>query len=80
MKKIILMTFATVFLLSNVLHACPYQAMADLDEKIKSSSQNLSKSDLSTVSKLRNTGKNLLMSGNHTESEQILNEALALFK
>ena len=80
MKKIILMTFATVFILSNSLLACPYQAMADLDDKIKSSSQTLSKSDMTAVSELRNKGKNLLMSGNLNESEQILNQALALFK
>ena len=54
--------------------------MADLDDKIKSSSQTLSKSDMTAVSELRNKGKNLLMSGNLNESEQILNQALALFK
>ena len=80
MKKIILMTFATMFIFSNTLLACPYQAMADLDDKIKSSSQALSKNDMIAVSELRKKGKNLLMSGNLNESEQILNQALALFK
>ena len=80
MNKTIIMTFATVFLLSTTLQACPYQAMADLDEKIKSSSQALSKIDMSAVSELRSKGKELLMSGNLSESEQILNQALALFK
>ena len=80
MKKTILMTLATVFLLSSTLHACPYQAMADLDDKIKSSSQSLSKTDLTVVSELRNKGKDLLMDGNLNESERILNQALALFK
>lgn len=80
MKKTILMTLATVFLLSSTLHACPYQAMADLDDKIKSSSQLLSKTDLTVVSELRNKGKDLLMDGNLNESERILNQALALFK
>ena len=80
MNKTIIMTFATVFLLSTTLQACPYQAMADLDEKIKSSSQALSKIDMSAVSELRSKGKELLLSGNLSESEQILNQALALFK
>ena len=74
------MTFATMFIFSNTLLACPYQAMADLDDKIKSSSQALSKNDMIAVSELRKKGKNLLMSGNLNESEQILNQALALFK
>ena len=54
--------------------------MAEIDDMLESSTTNLSDENLSRITELRSQGEFFLKSGNVAKSEEILNNALALFK
>ena len=79
MKKILSLAFASVFFSSNIILACPYQSMVEIDNKLKSATIELSAEKMSRINELRLKGEEVLKSGDIEESEKILNNALALF-
>ena len=80
MKNLTILAFILTLSASSISFACPYQSMAEIDQKLESSTTNLSDEKLSKITELRTQGEFLLKSGNVAKSEEILNNALALFK
>tara|TARA_Y100000994_G_scaffold215966_1_gene192593 strand:+ start:293 stop:535 length:243 start_codon:yes stop_codon:yes gene_type:complete len=80
MKIIYTILVAGSFLISSSSFACPYQAMAEIDQKLNSKSLELSSEKISQITDLRIKGESFLKTGDLTKSEEILNNALALFK
>ena len=80
MKIIYTILVAGSFLISSSSFACPYQAMAEIDQKLNSKSLEQSSEKISQITDLRIKGESFLKTGDLTKSEEILNNALALFK
>ena len=80
MKHLTILAFTLTFFASSISSACPYQSMAEIDKKLDSSTANLSDEKLSKITELRSQGEIFLKSGNLAKSEEILNNALALFR
>ncbi len=80
MKTLYTFLVAGFFLISTSSIACPYQAMAEIDQKLNSKNLQLSSEKISQISNLRAKGETILKTGDISKSEEILNNALALFK
>ena len=80
MKILTILAVTLTLFTSAISTACPYQSMAEIDKKLESSTTNLSDENLSRITELRSQGEFFLKSGNVAKSEEILNNALALFK
>tara|TARA_Y100001968_G_scaffold253735_1_gene239445 strand:+ start:95 stop:340 length:246 start_codon:yes stop_codon:yes gene_type:complete len=80
MKNYTILAFILILFSSSISIACPYQSMAEIDKRLESSTTNLSDEKLSRITELRSQGEFFLKSGNVDKSEEILNNALALFK
>ena len=78
MKKIIFIFFA-VLSFSLTLDACPYQKMAEVDQKLYSSKSDIKPETFAKITNLRVQGANALKIGDLSKSEEILDRALALF-
>ena len=71
-----LFIFALAF--TSYLEACPYQKMAEVDEKLYSDSK-INPETFAKISNLRMQGEKALKIGELSKSEEILDKALALF-
>ncbi|MAI76508.1 MAG: hypothetical protein CMM90_04935 [Rickettsiales bacterium] len=60
--------------------SCPYQSMAEIDQKLYSPKSGLSSDEFSKIVNLRQQGQKELENGNIEKSEETLNKALALIK
>ena len=78
MKKIIFSFFATIAF-SLTLDACPYQKMAEVDQKLYSKNSNIQPETFAKITNLRIQGEKALKIGDLTKSEEIFDRALALF-
>ena len=67
-------------MLSFAAFSCPYQSMAEIDQKLYSTKSVLSSEEFSKIVNLRQLGQKELEDGNIAKSEEILNKALALIK
>ncbi len=77
MKKIIF-SFICSLAFTSYLEACPYQKMAEVDEKLYSDSK-INPETFAKISNLRMQGEKALKIGELSKSEEILDKALALF-
>tara|TARA_B100000575_G_C22905627_1_gene526176 strand:+ start:409 stop:687 length:279 start_codon:yes stop_codon:yes gene_type:complete len=77
MKKIIF-SFICALAFTSYLEACPYQKMAEVDEKLYSDSK-INPETFAKISNLRMQGEKALKIGELSKSEEILDKALALF-
>ncbi len=78
--RLFTITFLSVFMLSFAAFSCPYQSMAEIDQKLYSTKSVLSSEEFSKIVNLRQLGQKELEDGNIAKSEEILNKALALIK
>ena len=78
MKKNIFIFFAALSF-SLALDACPYQKMAEVDQKLYSSNSNIQPEIFAKIANLRVEGENALKIGDLSKSEEIFDRALALF-
>ncbi len=78
--KFFSLTFTLICLFSFSAFSCPYQSMAEIDQKLYSPKTELSTDEFKKIVNLRQLGQVALENGNIEESEKILNKALALIK
>lgn len=78
--KIFTYTFTFIVMFSFFAFSCPYQSMAEIDQKLYSPKSDLSSDEFSKIVNLRQQGQKELENGNIEKSEEILNKALALIK
>ena len=78
--KFLSITFTLSCLISFSAFSCPYQSMAEIDQRLYSPKTELTKDEFKEVVNLRQLGQVALEKGNIQESEEILNRALALIK
>ena len=78
--KFLSITFTLYCLISFSAFSCPYQSMAEIDQKLYSPKTELSTDEFKKIVNLRQLGQVALENGNIEESEKILNKALALIK